>query len=84
MNYIHDDASLEQIRRRLHIEPGHVRRLRNAFYKKHQPPEEAIRLLPEPQHAALRNEVTFHVLTLGCRHDSQLAGASPDAHPRSC
>ena len=76
MNSIHDAAALEQIRGRLRIEPGHLRRLRNAFYKKHQPPEEALRQLPEPQRAAFGSEVAFHALTLHSRHDSQLDGAS--------
>jgi 23S rRNA (adenine2503-C2)-methyltransferase len=76
MNCIHDAAALEQIRGRLRIEPGHVRRLRNAFYKKHQLPEEALGFLPEPQRAAFASEVAFHPLTFHRRHDSQLDGAS--------
>jgi 23S rRNA (adenine2503-C2)-methyltransferase len=76
MNSIHDAAALEQLRGRLRIEPGHIRRLRNAFYKKQQPPEEALGLLPEPQRAAFASEVAFHALTLHGRHDSQLDGAS--------
>jgi 23S rRNA (adenine2503-C2)-methyltransferase len=76
MNCIHDAAALEQICGRMRIEPGHLRRLRNAFYKKHQPPEEALGLLPEPQRAAFGSEVAFRALTLRSRHDSQLDGAS--------
>jgi 23S rRNA (adenine2503-C2)-methyltransferase len=76
MNHIHDTAALEQIRRRLRIEPGHVRRLRNAFYKKHQTSEEALRHLPEPQRGVFGSEVAFHSLTRRSRHDSQLDGAS--------
>ena len=76
MNHIHDDAALETIRRRLRIEPGHVRRLRNSFYKKHQTATEALEQLPEPQRAALGSEVAFHTLTLLSRHDSQIDGAS--------
>jgi 23S rRNA (adenine2503-C2)-methyltransferase len=76
MNHIHDAGALEQIRKRLRIEPGHVRRLRNAFYKKHQTSEEALRQLPEPQRGAFRAEMAFHSLTLRKRHDSQLDGAS--------
>jgi 23S rRNA (adenine2503-C2)-methyltransferase len=76
MNSIHDAAALEQIRGRLRIEPGNVRCLRNAFYKKHQPREEAIRQLPEAQRAAFGGEVAFHTLTFGSRRDSQLDGAS--------
>lgn len=76
MNSIHDAVALDHIRRRLRIEPDHIRRLRNAYYKKHQPPEEALGLLPEPQRAALAGEVAFHALTLRSRHDSQRDGAS--------
>ncbi len=76
MNYIHDDAALEQIRSQLRIEPAHVRHLRNAFYKKRQTSEEALGQLPEPQRAAFGGEVAFHALELESRHDSQLDGAS--------
>jgi Predicted Fe-S-cluster redox enzyme len=76
MNPIHDSAALEQLRRRLRIEPGYVRRLRNAFYKKHQTAEEALGQLPEPQRSVFGSEVAFHSLTLRSRHDSQLDGAS--------
>jgi 23S rRNA (adenine2503-C2)-methyltransferase len=76
MKCIHDAAALEQIRGRLRIEPGHLRRLRNAFYKKHQPPEEALKRLPEPQRATFGSEVAFHALTLRSQHDSQRDGAS--------
>ena len=76
MNHIHDTAALEEIRRRLRIEPGSIRRLRNAFYKKHQTPEEALGQLPEPQRGVFRSEVAFHSLSLRNRQDSQLDGAS--------
>lgn len=76
MNHIHDTAGLEQLRRRLQLEPAHLRRLRNAFYKKHQTPEEALTQLPEPQRSGLRGAVVFHSLTRHSRHDSQRDGAS--------
>ncbi len=76
MHPIHDGAALEQIRSRLRIEPGHVRRLRNSFYKKHQTAEQALEQIPEPQRAAFGSEVAFHALTLRSRHDSRLDGAS--------
>ncbi|MSQ97329.1 MAG: 23S rRNA (adenine(2503)-C(2))-methyltransferase RlmN [Gemmataceae bacterium] len=76
MNYIHDEAALERIRSRLRIEPGHVRRLRNCFYKKHQSPEASLGQLPESQRATFGREVTFHALKLRSRHDSRLDGAS--------
>jgi 23S rRNA (adenine2503-C2)-methyltransferase len=76
MNHIHDTAALEHLRRRLRIEPGHVRRLRNAFYKKHQTSAEALGQLPEPQRSVFSSEVAFHSLTRGSRHDSLRDGAS--------
>lgn len=76
MNHIHDSAAVEQIGGRLRIEPGNLRRLRNAFYKKHQTSEEALGRLPESQRGVFGNEVAFHSLTLRNRHDSQLDGAS--------
>ena len=47
MNHIHDTTALELVRKRLRIDPGHIRRLRNAFYKKHQTAEDALGQLPE-------------------------------------
>ncbi len=74
--HIHDDAALEQIRKRLRIEPGDLRRFRNAFYKKKRTSEEALQELPGLQRRAFADDVTFHSLTLRSRHDSQLDGAS--------
>lgn len=76
MNSIHDAGALEETRRRLRIEPGHIRNLRNAFYKKHQSQEEALSQLPLPQRAGFGTEVAFHSLTFRGRYDSQLDGAS--------
>jgi 23S rRNA (adenine2503-C2)-methyltransferase len=76
MNYIHDAAALGQVRKRLRIEPGHVRSLRNAFYKKHQTADEALTKIPEPQRGVFGSAVAFHSLSLRSRHDSQLDGAS--------
>jgi 23S rRNA (adenine2503-C2)-methyltransferase len=76
MNHIHDMAALEQIRKRLRIDPEHMRRLRKVFYKKHRSAEEALVHLPMPQRDVFRNEVAFHSLTFCRRHDSQIDGAS--------
>ena len=76
MNHIHNTAALEQIRRRLRIDPEYVRRLRNAFYKNHKTADEALKRLPAPQRGIFSSEVAFHSLTLRNRHDSQLVGAS--------
>src|SRR4051794_35871499 len=75
MASIHDNTALEKLCRQERIEPDHLRRLRNSFYKKHQPAEEALRQLSEAQRAAL-GAVAFHSLELDSRHDSQLDGAS--------
>ncbi|MBM4069715.1 MAG: 23S rRNA (adenine(2503)-C(2))-methyltransferase RlmN [Planctomycetes bacterium] len=76
MHSIHDKLAIEEIRKRLRIEPGHVRRLRNAFYKKQETPAEALEQLPAPQRRIFGSEVAFHFLTCHSRHDSQLDGAS--------
>jgi 23S rRNA (adenine2503-C2)-methyltransferase len=76
MTNIHDAAALDQVRKRLRIEPGHIQRLRNAFYKKRLTAEEALSQIPEPQRGAFGSEVAFHSLALRSRHDSQLDGAS--------
>src|SRR2546427_12760314 len=44
---IHDTSGLAKLRERWRIEPGHVRRLRNAFYKKQRSATEALREIPE-------------------------------------
>jgi 23S rRNA (adenine2503-C2)-methyltransferase len=76
MTSIHDAVALEALRRRLRIDPNHVRRLRHAFYRKHDPATEAVRHLPEAQRADFGTCVTFHTLELDARHDSQRDGAS--------
>jgi 23S rRNA (adenine2503-C2)-methyltransferase len=76
MTSIHDTSALEHLRRCLRIEPHHVRRMRNAFYKKHRTADEALASIPEPQRLALQGELTWHTLALHSRHDSQLDGAT--------
>ncbi len=76
MASIHDAATLETLRSRCRVEPNHLRRLRNCFYKKSQTAEEALCQLPESQRAAFGSSVAFHTLELCGRHDSQLDGAS--------
>lgn len=73
---IHDCAAVEQLRRRLRIEPDALRRLRNAFYKKQQPDDVALACLPEPQRGDFAKGVALQTLTPHGRHDSQLDGAS--------
>jgi 23S rRNA (adenine2503-C2)-methyltransferase len=76
MRNIHDLAAIESLRSRQRLEPNHLRRLRNAFYKKHLTPTEALQSLPEAHRDAFSNEVSFSALELHSRHDSQLDGAS--------
>ena len=76
MASIHDAAALETLRGRCRVEPNHLRRLRNCFYKKSQTAEEALHQLPESQRAAFGSGVAFHALELCGRHDSHLDGAS--------
>ncbi len=76
MDSIHDAKALEKLSRRWRAQPDHLRRLRNAFYKRHQTAEEALLQLPEAQRATFGGEVAFHSLELRSRHDSQLDGAS--------
>lgn len=76
MNSIHDAVALEQIGKRLRLEPTHVRRLRNAFYKKHQHSKQALAQIPTAQRDDFGGEVTFHSLTHHSRHNSQVDGAS--------
>jgi 23S rRNA (adenine2503-C2)-methyltransferase len=76
MKHIHDPAAIEDLRRRLRIDPQQIRRLRNAFYKKHQTVKEALEQLSEPQRAVFGSEVAFRSLSLQSRRDSQQDGAS--------
>jgi 23S rRNA (adenine2503-C2)-methyltransferase len=76
MYSIHDADALEQLRKRFRIEPGFIRRLRNAFYKKQRTSEEALEQIPSKQRSAVCSDLDFHSLTLRSRHDSQLDGAS--------
>jgi 23S rRNA (adenine2503-C2)-methyltransferase len=73
---IHDAAALEKLRGRWRVEPNHLRRLRNAFYKKHQTAHASLLQLPQSQRAAFAGGVAFHTLQMCGRHDSKLDGAS--------
>ncbi len=76
MESIHDTTALDTLRRTLRIDRHHLRLLRNAFFKKHQTADEALRQLPEVQRAAFGREVAFHSLELHRRVDSQHDGAT--------
>ncbi len=76
MTSIHDDDALESMRSQLRIDPDQIRRLRNAFYKKHRTAEESLDELPSDMRARVARKIGFHTLELHSRHDSQLDGAS--------
>lgn len=73
---IHDDSALESLRRQRRIEPERLRRLRNAFFKKQRPAEEALDELPAEEREPFAQAVDFHPLALHSRHDSNIDGAS--------
>lgn len=76
MTPIHDAVALEAVRKRLRIEPWDLKRLRNAFYKKHQTAEESLEHLSVEQRDAFRSDVAFHSLRLHSRRDSEIDGAT--------
>ncbi len=76
MPSIHDRAALEAYCRQARLDPQHLRRLRNAFYKRGQTAEEALRELPADKRETFARSVPFHALELHSRHDSALDGAS--------
>ena len=61
---IHDDAGLEELRGRLRIDPDRLRRLRNAFYKRHRDDDEAFRELPEDRRSDFAGAVASRVPAL--------------------
>lgn len=76
MTSIHDAAGLDRLRAACRLDPDAVRRLRNAFYKKHRPADAALEEIPEPARATFREAVAFHTLELHSLHDSRLDGAT--------
>lgn len=73
---IHDHLGIDHLARRLKLDPHWLRRLRNAFYKKQLPAEQALLELPEEVQAGFAKEVAFHSLELAQRLDSKIDGAS--------
>jgi 23S rRNA (adenine2503-C2)-methyltransferase len=76
MPSIHDRSGVDELARRHKIDGYRLRRLRNAFYKKHLPAEAALAELNPGERAALAGQVEFHALVLESRHDSRLDGAT--------
>jgi len=73
---IHDPVSVESLRKRLRIDPHHLKRLRGAFYRRQLSSTAALEELPPEIRGPFAREVSFHPLELVERHDSQLDGAS--------
>lgn len=73
---IHDLAAVQELARRLPIDPHHLRRLRNAYFKQQFEAATALRELPDEQVDAFAAEVEFQSLRLQSRSDSAIDGAS--------
>ncbi|TWT85816.1 Ribosomal RNA large subunit methyltransferase Cfr [Posidoniimonas polymericola] len=73
---IHDAHRIDQLRSERRIEPGLLRRLRIAFFKKGASADEALAHLPDGARRAFAERVDFHLLRLDHRADSQQDGAS--------
>ena len=73
---IYDDTALHTLRDRLRIDPGVLRRLRIDFFKNRLTAEATLQRAPAPLQAALRSELTFDVLRLAQRFDSEVDGAT--------
>jgi 23S rRNA (adenine2503-C2)-methyltransferase len=73
---IHDHQGIDQLARRLKLDPHWLRRLRNAYYKKQRTAEQALLELPEDIRASFAKEAAFHSLELAQRLDSKIDGAS--------
>ncbi len=72
----HNTTELEQLRKQLRLDQQQIRMVRNAYYKRLRPPEEAIASLDEPARRVFRESVQFETLTLEDRFDSSVDGAS--------
>ncbi len=70
MPSIHDQAALERHLRDLRINPQWLRPLRNAFYKRNEPADRALAVIPGEDRARL--SIDFHCLELDGRHDSKI------------
>ncbi len=76
MPSIHDLRAVESLCRRHKLDPNRLRALRNAFYKRHRPFDQALREIALPEREAIARQVAFHVLRLDARHDSRRDGTT--------
>lgn len=73
---ITDRQAIDQLRSELRLEPGRLRRLRIALFKKSLGVDRALAELPTEVRQQFAERVDFHPLQLHKRCDSQLDGAS--------
>ena len=73
---IHDTTGVEAWARSSRVEAQALRGLRNTFYKKHCPAEDAVRRLPESIRPSFARAVRFHALELCSRRDSAADAAT--------
>ncbi|MEN1679336.1 MAG: 23S rRNA (adenine(2503)-C(2))-methyltransferase RlmN [Planctomycetota bacterium] len=73
---IYDTRGIDELRRELRFEPGLLRRLRIAYFKKSLGTEAALAELPAGVRDAFAERVEFHPFVLHKRCDSQLDGAT--------
>jgi len=69
---VHDQAGLEDLRKRLRFDPRVIRRLRSLFLRSFSGSGEALMVLPESGRDAFSGEVRFHELDeVGIRHSDR-------------
>ena len=71
-----DADHVGRVRKDLRLEPGYVRKLRTAFFKHAQTPEQALESLPLETREAFAERVRFSVLEFDQRFDSRVDGAT--------
>jgi 23S rRNA (adenine2503-C2)-methyltransferase len=72
----YDSAAVDRLRAELRFEPGRLRALRTAFYKKFLGVEAALAELPAEVRGEFARRVDFHSLDLEQASDSQVDGAT--------
>ena len=72
---IHDDVHVEQVRKRLRLDPHYLRRLRHALFQRGRPDVAALEELPADARESFANEVGFHPLRLVTEQGSSLDGS---------
>jgi 23S rRNA (adenine2503-C2)-methyltransferase len=73
---IHDTVALEEYGRQRQIDRHHLKKLRNAFYKRQCDAAESLREMPEEKRPAFAENVAMRFLQIHSRDDSRIDGAS--------